>query len=77
MPTDHGVLIIDAVRGGALSDIDIEPGDVLVECNGKTIRSVYDLNLALNSTKTRKSIKLKVLNADGDKRTVYVKRAKQ
>ena len=77
VPTDHGVLIIDAVRGGALSDIDIEPGDVLVECNGKTIRSVYDLNLALSSTKTRKSIKLKVLNADGDKRTVYVKRAKQ
>ena len=77
VPTDHGVLIVDAVRGGALSDIEIEPGDVLIECDGKKVASVTDLNLALVSAGLRGRVKLKVLDPDGDKKTIYVKLAER
>ena len=77
MPREHGVLVVDGLSRNSLDDVDLAPGDVVVECNGETVRSVSDLILALASTKSRRSVKLRVFDADGDKRTVYIKRAKQ
>ena len=75
MLSEHGVLVVDELSRNSLADVDIAPGDVVVECNGKTVQSVSDLKRALSSTESRRSVKPKVLGPDGDKRTVYIKRA--
>jgi serine protease Do len=67
-----GVLVIDAESPGALQRADVQAGDVVIECDGRRIRSVSDLSQALGRASSREKVELRVMNRSGESRTVEV-----
>ncbi|MCG3125260.1 MAG: hypothetical protein CHACPFDD_00077 [Phycisphaerae bacterium] len=79
----RGVLVVEAVteteRGAG--DEELRPGELIVECAGRAVASVADLNAALSAAQSdaggksngRKAIALRALAPDGEERTVSIK----
>jgi S1-C subfamily serine protease len=65
LPVDHGVLIYQLVSGGAAEKAGMKTGDIIVQIDGKAIKSVSDLEDAL------------LTKNPGDKITVTVYRNNQ
>jgi S1-C subfamily serine protease len=58
---DQGILIFDVPQGSAAANAGVQPGDVLLEIDGKKVESVEDLYAALREKKPGDQITLKVL----------------
>jgi serine protease Do len=57
----HGAVVTSVIEGGPADQAGIQPGDVIVEFNGKPIREVGDLLLAVGSAKVGSDSRLTVL----------------
>ncbi len=52
---------------------DIKPLEVLVACNDKPVKSVFDLNAVLKDVPANENVRLEVLEPTGDRRIISVK----
>ncbi|MBL8878149.1 MAG: trypsin-like peptidase domain-containing protein [Phycisphaerales bacterium] len=69
-PAERGALIVGAPDDAGISNI--EPGDVIVWCNGERIESVGDLRRAIESKPKARSVKLQVVSPSDDRREVII-----
>lgn len=67
-----GVLVTGSAGEGSKVVAGVLPGELIVECNGKPVRSIVELNKAIEREGDR-SITLKVLNPEGEDREVTVR----
>jgi serine protease Do/serine protease DegQ len=68
----QGSFIREVVRDSAADDAGIKPGDVIVEMNGKAIKSHLELYAKIGTIGVNKKVKLTVIR-DGDKEYFTVK----
>ncbi|MBU0640382.1 MAG: trypsin-like peptidase domain-containing protein [Planctomycetes bacterium] len=71
---DSGVFVVARIGRDSDGSIGIEPGELLVACNGEPVASVGDLVQALAAQHSGKAIKLQVLDSAGKRRMVYIER---
>lgn len=69
---EQGVVVVGTARGEA-NVADLSRGEYVVEANGKPVASVADLMTLVDSGRGR-SLSLKVVDRQGEERTVTVKR---
>jgi Do/DeqQ family serine protease len=53
---DHGVVVVDVVRGGAAEELGLQAGDVILELNRRAIRTAKDLEAAFRQAPRRLAI---------------------
>jgi S1-C subfamily serine protease len=56
---------------------EIAEGEVVVACNGQSVRTVHDLVEALKNVPTGEKVRLEILEPSGDRRIVTVAPAKE
>jgi serine protease Do len=66
---DRGVLILAHVDGEA-DPPSISPEELIVECNGQSVKTVNGLTRLIDVAKRGSLLKLAVVNADGEQRTI-------
>ncbi len=69
---EQGVVVVGTARGEA-NVADLARGEYVVEANGKAVASVADLTTLLDAVRGR-TVSLKVVDRQGEERTVTVKR---
>ena len=70
---DRGVLILANIEGEA-DPPEISPEELIVGCNGRSVETVAALSRVLEQVAKGKRVKLDVVNADGERRTVRCRR---
>ena len=55
------------------SPVDIQPGEVVVGCNDRPVKSVRDLNEAMKDVPKNRNVRLEILEPTGDRRIVTIK----
>jgi S1-C subfamily serine protease len=76
----RGVFVLDRVRLGKAeertgeSPMGVAPGELIVSCNDRPVVSVTELTQALEAGRDSRHVELVVLEPDGERRTVRVKR---
>ncbi len=68
--TDHGVLVMGF--SGAGKPPGIRVNELIVGCNNRPVRSVYELQNAVSRTAEGRPIKIEVQDPEGKRRTVSV-----
>ena len=66
---DRGVLILRSIEVGVDTGL-IKPEELIVACNGRSVKTVAALLRVLEDAEKGKPVKLEVVNADGERRTV-------
>ncbi|MBU0617175.1 MAG: trypsin-like peptidase domain-containing protein [Planctomycetes bacterium] len=69
----RGVLVLGPVEDGA-EPADVKQWELIVECDGKPLKTVGTLLRALEEVEKGKQVKLDVVNAAGERRTVRYRR---
>jgi len=69
---ERGVLVLELEGAGHAAPL--EPGELIVACNDELVASVTDLNAALKEVPRRRPVELRVSGADGETRTVTIRR---
>ena len=59
-PLAEGLLVTDVNKGGELEGASVEPGDVIVTCNGEDLKERADLLGILRATRSGRSINLRI-----------------
>ncbi|MBU2893627.1 Do family serine endopeptidase [Colwellia sp. D2M02] len=72
LKSSQGSFVEQVVPGSAADEAGIKAGDVIVELNGKNIRTFFELRAKISSIGANKKVKLTVIR-DGDKKTFTVK----
>ena len=72
LETNQGGFIEQVMRDSAADEAGIKAGDVIVEVNGKAIKSFFELRAKIGSIGANKKVKLTVIR-DGDKEVFTVK----
>lgn len=67
---ERGALIVGAPDDTAVANV--EPGDVIVWCNGQRIETIGDLRRAIESKPKAHSVKLQVVSPNDDRREVII-----
>jgi serine protease Do len=67
-----GALVAKVESGSAAADAGIQPGDVIVEYNGKTVKDAGDLSMRVNTTAPGEKATLTIWR-DGESKTVTTK----
>jgi len=70
---DRGVLVLASIESAA-DPPEISPEELIVACNGRSVDTVAALSRVLEQVEKGKRIKLDVVNADGERRTVRCRR---
>ena len=71
LPTDSGALVLATLRGGPAADAGVRVGDVIVEVDGKRVRTADDLGTILDDLEPGASVDVKLVGRSGE-RTVSV-----
>ena len=66
---DRGARVID-VTGDESNAAPIEPGELIVACNGEPVTTVAALSRVLEATSKNRTVKLEVVDPEGQRRTV-------
>lgn len=61
MKTPHGALVAEVIKGGSGDKAGIQVGDVIVEYNGKEIKTANTLSRLVSETPIGNNVKLKIL----------------
>jgi len=75
-PTARGVYVMGLMPDRE-NPPDVAPSELVVECNGKPVQSVTELEQALSKVPSNRNVKLTVLEPTGDKREITVKPPKR
>jgi serine protease Do len=67
--TDRGAFIAEVVSGSGAEQAGLQPGDVITELNGKTIRSAADVGTIVSALKPGDRVRV-TIERDGDRRTL-------
>jgi serine protease Do len=76
LKTTEGSLIGDVTSGGPAAKAGIQPGDIIIEFNGKKIENGADLRNIAAETESGTSVDIKILR-DGKEKTITVKLAER
>jgi len=72
LPSDqNGVVVANVNDGSFASKVNLQPGDVILEINGKKVSTVDDLTLALSGTNWGDQVSLKFVRFKGGSRSEY------
>ena len=61
LESQEGALVSDVVKGSAASKADLQPGDVILQCNGKPVKSVSKLRNDIGMMSPGSQIELLIL----------------
>ncbi len=68
----HGALVSGVKEGGPGAQAGLERGDIIVEFDGKTVKSSHELPTLVAATPVGKDVELKILR-DGKEKTLHAK----
>ncbi|AFY67989.1 HhoA/HhoB/HtrA family serine endopeptidase [Geitlerinema sp. PCC 7407] len=60
---DQGVLIVRVLEGSPAAQADLQPGDVIVKVNGKTVNNASEVQVIVESSEIGKDLKLEINRA--------------
>jgi serine protease Do len=70
---DRGV-VVAVVEPTAGEDLDLRPGELIVGCNGRKIKTVHDLVEAVRKAPDAATVRLEVMESTGDRRLISIPR---